>query len=879
MSSNTPASNNSPYLGARWLRAALQVNPYEYKGASSPSLRYSDEAAYNTALLDACEAEGVELIAVTDHWAVNTAAGLILAAASRPITVLPGFEANTSEGIHVLVIFEEGTELTEVNAAIGACGVSPGCENGTTGLSFAETVTAMIKRQALVIPAHANANRGMLKVLGGRPLETMVKNPGIHAIGISPGVEDARDQSDVIANKKPYERDHALAAIHADDVCDPSVLSKVGTTTWFKGSSPSLTAIRHAIRIPRTRVSTSRPGQETRVLFRRLSWIGGFLDTVSIDLAEDLTAFIGGRGTGKSSAIESIRYVLDIEPIGESAKADHRALVRNVLQAGTVIRLEVEAVSPRRDSFVIQRTLHDPPVVIDSAGRRTQLKPVDVVGRIEIFGQHELAEVAQQKTSVAQMIQAFTGTAEGDDGRPKLMQQLQDNREKLARQEKERGNLEEELADIPRLEAAVEQFTASDLPGKLEEQKRFGQDSATFTEARERIASANVALSQLTASNVANELIQEFEAVEGSPNEAILRKVAAATKTLSDEVAAAQASLVRAIKTAEDAVSNAHSEWEQATEAQRQKHAEVIRELKANGHEPERYLTTIGNLDQLKAKSPRLASMDRQIQALKDDRVVLLGQLEAIEVNQRATLAGAVRAANAATGGAVLVRPVPSPDRGAIVKAINDSVSKSRNALLEVAKAEDFSPRSFVEAAREGSPALAERYGLRGAQLDAIEAAGESFLREFEELSVGYAVDVSLDIGPAGQRNYRLLDELSKGQRATALLLLLLGASQSPLIIDQPEDDLDNRFVYDHVVERLRELKGARQVIVSTHNANVPVLGDAELIVTLDGDGKNGWCMEGCTGSLDAPQVREIAEHILEGGRTAFDERRHLYGF
>jgi hypothetical protein len=110
------------------------------------------------------------------------------------------------------------------------------------------------------------------------------------------------------------------------------------------------------------------------------------------------------------------------------------------------------------------------------------------------------------------------------------------------------------------------------------------------------------------------------------------------------------------------------------------------------------------------------------------------------------------------------------------------------------------------------------------------------FFREFEELTVGLAVDVSLDVSvDGGPRAYRRLDELSKGRRATALLLLLSGASESPLVIDQPENDLDNRFVYDQVVKKPRELKGARQIIVSTHNANVPVLGDAELIVTLGG--------------------------------------------
>lgn len=120
---------------------------------------------------------------------------------------------------------------------------------------------------------------------------------------------------------------------------------------------------------------------------------------------------------------------------------------------------------------------------------------------------------------------------------------------------------------------------------------------------------------------------------------------------------------------------------------------------------------------------------------------------------------------------------------------------------------------------------------------------------------------------------------MSKGQRATALLLLLLGASKSPLVIDQPEDDLDNRFVYDGIVQRLRDLKGTRQIIASTHNANVPVLGDAELIVALEGDGQHGWPVEDGIGSLDDAVIRALAESLLEGGPAAFNARQHLYGF
>jgi hypothetical protein len=130
--------------------------------------------------------------------------------------------------------------------------------------------------------------------------------------------------------------------------------------------------------------------------------------------------------------------------------------------------------------------------------------------------------------------------------------------------------------------------------------------------------------------------------------------------------------------------------------------------------------------------------------------------------------------------------------------------------------ADAFSTRTFVAAARTGVDALAP-YGIKGAQAQSLVSAGEGLFRELEELTVGLAVDVRLDVGYGSKtREYRSMGQLSKGQKATALLLLLLSGSDAPLIIDQPEDDLDNRFVYDGIVTNLRNLKGHRQVIAST---------------------------------------------------------------
>ena len=127
--------------------------------------------------------------------------------------------------------------------------------------------------------------------------------------------------------------------------------------------------------------------------------------------------------------------------------------------------------------------------------------------------------------------------------------------------------------------------------------------------------------------------------------------------------------------------------------------------------------------------------------------------------------------------------------------------------------------------------------------------------------------------------NFRKLTQLSKGQRATALLLILLTDTKKPLIIDQPEDDLDNRFIYDGVVTQLRKLKGKRQIIASTHNANIPVLGDAELVLTLHASSNHSELDLKSVGSFDLVPVRKSIESILEGGAEAFSSRRRIYGF
>ena len=111
----------------------------------------------------------------------------------------------------------------------------------------------------------------------------------------------------------------------------------------------------------------------------------------------------------------------------------------------------------------------------------------------------------------------------------------------------------------------------------------------------------------------------------------------------------------------------------------------------------------------------------------------------------------------------------------------------------------------------------------------------------------------------------------SPGERAAALLAFILSYGDEPLLLDQPEDDLDNELIYDLIVKQLRKTKSKRQVIVVTHNANIVVNGDAELVLPLE-------VVEGQTyvqhpASIQQKKVRESICNILEGGEQAFEQR------
>jgi ABC-type cobalamin/Fe3+-siderophores transport system ATPase subunit len=145
-------------------------------------------------------------------------------------------------------------------------------------------------------------------------------------------------------------------------------------------------------------------------------------------------------------------------------------------------------------------------------------------------------------------------------------------------------------------------------------------------------------------------------------------------------------------------------------------------------------------------------------------------------------------------------------------------------------------------------------------------------------LTIPPQVKIQLNLGTDSEPHYRDVNHLSDGQRCTAILGILMLESPYPLIVDQPEEDLDNAFIVEEIAERFRSQMDKRQFLAATHNANIPVLGDASQILALEADVGHSYLKEGRYGYLDSPEIKHTVESILEGGRQAFIIRKEKYG-
>lgn len=883
--------------GARFYRCALQVNPPHYastfRGEASAG---TDDAAAIQALIDAAVKSHIDVIGVTDHNHVGSVEQFATVAAANGIVIFPGFEVRSKEGVHFLCLFPAGTKASVLERYLGELGLHDEEPNDELAKLTCDEIPQFIAgKGGIVIAAHVTQSNGLLKTLSGKPCIQAWRNKHLLAAQI-PGAVDGLPVNfrRIIENTDPeFRREDApaerlaLAVVNAQDVVKPEDFAKPSASCCIKMTEPSIEGLRQAFLDPlsRIRLSCDDPLEE-HTAFVAIAWEGGFLDGLAIHFSEGLNVLIGGRGTGKSTIVESVRYVLNLLPLGEAAADVHRGVVNEVLRPGTKVALLVRTHRPTPEQYVIERTVPNAAVVRDAAGRLTALTPQDVVGAVEVYGQHEMSELTRSPDKLTRLLDRFVERdKQQDTRRATLRRELERLRTEILSSAEELAEIREQLEELPRLEDKLRRYTAAGIEERLKEKDLLTQEELILKTAGDRIGTTRRHIAAFDKAVPIDRRFLVNARLDELPGKEYLQHVPVLLAELEEGIARAREGASVALNQADTALAKLRAEWANRQKAVEGRYQETLRELQKENVDGAEFIATSKAIAELRPLSDTLAKLEQELQTRKEERRALLvdwEELAALEVRQ---LEQAAKRVNRRLVDLVRVGVTPAGKREPLFELLRQKVGGTlKPAIDRYRAAETLSLREVADACRGGAAELQRLFGITGAVAERLANAGEEVLMLTEELELPATTQIELNIAPEGQEAvWKPLEHLSTGQKATAILFLLLLEADAPLVIDQPEDDLDNRFITEGIVPKMRAEKRRRQFVFSTHNANIPVLGDAELIVALTtasagGHGEVRMPLE-YMGALDAQPVREIVERILEGGKDAFEARRRKYGF
>ena len=876
--------------GAQFYKCALQVNPFKYLVRHNVPLQYQSEAEYNDAIVATCKDTNVNAIAVTDHYRIRSSISLIECARAAGIVVFPGFEAVTKEGVHLLCLFETNKDPHEIERILGDCGIHEYSEVSPTGrYDVLEFLVESEQWDSVCIAAHVTQDGGLLQMQSGLARINAWTSSRLRACSLSASVEDAPENLRPILNNKnaEYKRKYPVAIVNAKDISNPQTFEDPGATTWIKMSDVSLSGLRLAFLDPDSRIRlNSEPEPQKHSEFVRLTWEGGFLDGTSIHFNPNLNVLVGGRGAGKSTTIESLRYVLNLEPVGKEARKSHSGMVSQVLGSGTKISLQLRSYSPAERTYLIKRTIPNPPVVRDFSGEILDIEPKDLCPRIEVFGQREISEISRSPEKLTSLLDRFKDRDMAlEQRKAEIRRNLIDSGRFLADTRSKLQKIDESLATLPRLEETLQRYQDAGLDERLHEQNLLLKEEVLLNKIPESQSEFRQCLQTLSQRLPISRTFLSAESLNELPGKEILYESGSVLESLSSDLERISSLLEEALDRSDRALADIRSRWSERKRDVDEAYNKILRELRKSQIDGDEFMTLMRQVESLRPAKESLPQIKQEEEEHLKQRRLLLAKWEDVKAEEFRLLDRAARRVSRKLREHVKVEVTYAGDRTPLIEALKRDIGRRLSeTITEINQSTDFSLPEFVDSCRSGVETLRGKYRIPISQAERLSRADPEVFMRMEELELPPTTIIHLNTAPVGELPvWQVLDALSSGQKATAVLLLLLLDSDAPLVVDQPEDDLDNRFITEGIVPKIREEKRQRQFVFSTHNANIPVLGDAELIMGLTpfgeaGDGR-ATIREKHIGSLDNTHVRELVEEILEGGKAAFEVRRMKYGF
>jgi DNA repair ATPase RecN len=882
--------------GARFHNVDLHIHTY---GASHD---VKDATMTPEAVVDSAVKQGLSVIAITDHNSDKNVGRAIAHAQEHyagQILVLPGVEVTTAHG-HLLVYFapERTADLAKFISRLDLIGDS-GDDNARTAKSMADTIAEAERLGGICIAAHIDREKtGFAMFAPGFQnwKKDIITSPGLYGLECDTvdallwysehdeaGSAGAERKKMLSARQLVPELSarHHLAHVQGSDAHSMKRFQhQVPSKPWtrIKLAELSFNALRIALIDPtaRVRACASVPHSIPRV--RGVAITGGFLHEETIHFSDNLNCFIGGRGTGKSTAIRAIAYAFGLndefgdydncpDSVALFCEDENGVLYRYVRTRGGDI--EVKA---KEDQSVID-------------------VPIDAF-RIEYFGQGELAKVAEDPLKNPQLFQEFLD-------RHTNLRDLVETEESLV------TSLRENAGRLKPLESAFQQLTAKkrsleDIEKKLKVAEEgnlrevIGTQSKLASEkaVREAIETMSTEYTNgYTLSGIQRNFDQILATAGVCTDDAASKKTMEAMKAVlaanNASVKQKELELNALLKSCAKELTKLAGELKGSHQRMSGIVATKLADLKARG-----LATDIPGLElllrQKTSVAREIAAVEQRSDELKqcrEQRKKLRAELKEVRDKMTERRKAQLKGINANL--ALTIKDytvfVKYDDAGITAEFEEFMQSKMHGTYLQDNVIENVCSRitpselaDLVLARNHMKITTTAKVSSEWAEKIVDKLCYWDILFDLQALAKQPKPIITVRTKSTPAKEIPVL-QLSDGQRHTILLTIaMLAESNVPLVIDQPEDDLDNAFIFSSIVTTLRAIKERRQVILVTHNANIAVLGDSELILPMCRENDCGKAKE--RGSIDTEATKLCAQNVLEGGPAAFLRRKEIYG-
>lgn len=878
---------------------------------------------------------GLDCVAVTDHntgmWVDQLKKALSeldheKPEGYRPLVLFPGVELSIGR-VHALVLLDPDKESSDVSAIIGAARFrgTPGQSNDACAEDVTTIAEEVHKQGGLFIPAHSDRPGGFLTELSGNDLRPWLNIQSIVGAEFN-AVSPTFTPIDGIATL-PWTPILGSDSHHPVGQGNSATHYPGSHWSWIKMEKPGIEGLRLAlidgamsVRRSVDEGGASSPNTLPERMITSLKVNGTYVmgngKPVHIGFSSWLNAFIGDRGTGKSSVVHFLRQALarnKEEDFGiTDAKIDGRAwrTFKNFMsyRKGSDIGALREGSTRIELQYLLNGALFK--VISEGATNDHKVQAYSADGNwIPARSQEVRDRFRATMISQGQLTDLIDNDREGllrlvDDAVDKAGWNAR-WAEQLSRFYALSARVRElsvQLAQAERLKAQQDdinrklvQFETSNHAKVLRDFQRQSRQSREVKAVFDRIEEIDDELSTLhqdgfVLGDIASEVFDTTDAAEQEVIGVMADLENAVTKA-KNKLDEARSLLRLAKETARKQL--IISAWAQQTESAKKVHADLVERLRSEGvSDPTQFSALVQQRQLVEQQMKRLLELSEELKQVLLDRLFAQEDLKKLRKDLIALRC----------------------DFLWDVLENNDYVQMQLIPFGSDEKRQNEQIRNWLDLGEDGFPGDVDviRSALYHDLSTDIDTRRDTFLNRLHNLKIEFlqiisgaevarfskhlrnrlqrndkpeykdrieswypedGITLKVNGREQGMPEWRDVETVSAGQRSAALLAFLLSYGDEPIILDQPEDDLDNKVVFELVVRGIRENKKKRQIIVITHDANIVVNGDAEAVHIMKY--ATGQCWLERTASLQNDDLRLRICNILEGGREAFQKRYH----